>query len=1068
MSHPSWIGQTIGGRYTIEALLGQGGMSAVYRASDPNLHRTVAIKLIHPHLSSDPDFVRRFEQEAAAVAQLRHSNIIQVYDFNRDGDLLYMVLEYVPGETLQAKLTALHAAGQRLPIAEGVRITGIVCEAVAYAHQRGMIHRDLKPANVMLNPDGQPILMDFGVAKMRGAQQHTATGAVIGTATYMSPEQARGDRLDERTDLYSLGVMLFEMVAGRPPFEGDTGMTVMLKHLNEPPPDLHLIAKDVPDDLAAIIQKVLAKDPAERLPSAAAMAAALRAATTSVPTLVKAPIATGPTQVSAPETGAPQTAAPSTEAVAPPAVSTLPGEKPRTAPTAVGAQPAPGKKSLPVALLVGLGAVALVILLVGGFALARFLGNRTSLPTAQGMAYIPGGLYSVGVEKSDDQHAPLQQVKLEEFWIDQYEVTNAQYAQFVAKTGQQPPASWPDGAAPAGQDKRPVQGVTWDQAAAYCEWVSKRLPTEAEWEVAARGPEGNLYPWGDNADTVQLLENETYPVGSLDANRSRFGAFDMAGNVWEWVSDPYAEAPEGTRILRGGSYGFVKDMAYRLIGDPNVPTTYATAGIRCAAPQISGGGAAPSAAAPFATALLGKGVLYQDEFADPTSGWPVGEQGNYTFGYHPQSFYHLQVKAPNDRLVVSRDLKFSDYVAETDVLVDHTSAPPTTPPGDFRYGLVVRRTGEQYYAFTISALTKTWQVEKHSPSSAETLAEGSIQALKGVDTLRVEVNGAAYTFTINDETVAQLSDAAYSGGEVGFIVETLDETLAHIHFASLTLREVERAAITPTPTLAPPSATPAPPTTAPSPTAGPTATATPAPTATLVPTPPEGMVLVPGGTFDMGSDQGAADERPVHPVTLNAFFMDQYEVTNARYRKCVDEGKCTPPTIRGSFTRAAYFGNAEFDNYPVIKVTWNQAAAFCAWDGGKRLPTEAEWEYAATGGDGRRFPWGDEFNLDFLPARATDGDTTEVGSHPQNISPFGVFDMAGNVVEWVADRYGATYYGVSPAANPPGPETGSQRVLRGGSFGNPDGGFYTTTRRYHQGSNFHDVDIGFRCAADTP
>jgi formylglycine-generating enzyme required for sulfatase activity len=719
-----------------------------------------------------------------------------------------------------------------------------------------------------------------------------------------------------------------------------------------------------------------------------------------------------------------------------------------------------------VALLVGLGAVALVILLAGGFALARFLGNRTSLPTAQGMAYIPEGLYSVGVIDPDDAHASFQQVKLQEFWIDQDEVTNAQYAQFVAKTKRQPPSGWNGGAFPAGQDKRPVQGVTWDQAAAYCEWASKRLPTEAEWEVAARGPEGNLYPWGDNADTVQLLENETYPVGSLDANRSRFGAFDMAGNVWEWVSDPYAAAPEGTRILRGGSYGFVKDMAYRLIGDPNVPTTYATAGIRCAAPQTSGGGAAPSAAAPFATALLAKGVLYQDEFADPTSGWPVGEQGNYTFGYHPQSFYHLQVKAPNDRLVVSRDLTFSDYVAETDVLVDHTSTPPAAPPGDFRYGLVVRRTGEQYYAFTISALTQTWQVEKHSPSSAETLAEGSIQGLKGVDTLRVEVNGTAYTFTINDQTVAQLSDAAYSGGEVGFIVETLDETLAHIHFASLTLREVERAATPPTPTLAPPSATPAPPTTAPSPTAKPTATATPAPTATLVPTPPEGMVLIPGRTFDMGSDNGAANERPVHPVTLNGFFVDQYEVTNARYQKCVDEGKCTPPAIKGSFTRASYFGNAEFDNYPVIKVTWNQAAAFCAWDGGKRLPTEAEWEYAASGGDGRRYPWGNDFDPNRLPVRQ--GDTVEVGSHKDNASPFGVFDMAGNVVEWVADRYGAAYYGVSPAANPTGPETGSQRVLRGGSFGNPDGGFYTTTKRYHQGPNFHDVDIGFRCAADAP
>jgi serine/threonine-protein kinase len=178
----------------------------------------------------------------------------------------------------------------------------------------------------------------------------------------------------------------------------------------------------------------------------------------------------------------------------------------------------------------------------------------------------------------------------------------------------------------------------------------------------------------------------------------------------------------------------------------------------------------------------------------------------------------------------------------------------------------------------------------------------------------------------------------------------------------------------------------------------------------------------------------------------------------------VDEGARRRPS--GSFTRGSYFGNAEFDNYPVINVTWNQAEAFCAWDGGKRLPTEAEWEYAATGGDGRRFPWGNDFDPNRLPVGQ--GDTVEVGSHKDNASPFGVFDMAGNVVEWVADRYGAAYYGVSPAANPTGPEAGSQRVLRGGSFGNPDGSFYTTTRRYHQGPAFNDVDIGFRCAADAP
>jgi serine/threonine protein kinase len=271
----SWIGQTLGGRYKIEELLGQGGMSAVYKGMDPNLKRVVAIKMIHPHLSDNPEFVVRFKEEAAAVAQLRHPNIVQVFDFNSDDNLYYMVMEFVPGETLQARLKRLNAAQRHLPIGDALRFAVQVCEAADYAHQRGMIHRDIKPANVMLDIHGQAILTDFGIAKIIGGQTHTATGATVGTALYMSPEQIRGLEVDGRSDVYSIGVTLFEMLNGRPPYEADSAMTLMMMHLNDPVPDLHQVRPDTPDDLVQAIERALAKNPAERFHTAAEMATAL-------------------------------------------------------------------------------------------------------------------------------------------------------------------------------------------------------------------------------------------------------------------------------------------------------------------------------------------------------------------------------------------------------------------------------------------------------------------------------------------------------------------------------------------------------------------------------------------------------------------------------------------------------------------------------------------------------------------------------------------------------------------------------------------------------------------------
>ncbi len=392
MAKPTWIGKTLGGRYEIESLLGQGGMSAVYKATDPNLGRVVAVKLIHPHLSSDTEFVRRFEEEARAVAQLRHPNI-QVYDFDHDEDAYYIVFEFVPGETLQARLKRLHEDGRRMSLERTLSIGSQVGDALHYAHNRGLIHRDVKPANVMLNVHNEPILMDFGIVKIVGGTQHTATGAVMGTARYMSPEQIKGERVDERTDLYSLGVMLFEMASGRAPFEADSAMTIMMMHVNDPVPDLSTLRPDVPLALKRIINEALAKNPGDRFQEAGEISEALRnvgsfeqtaAADPTVvetpeqvqrPSLADDPKATvvEPVEPVTPATPGPQPgAAPAGTATggAPPTTPPADTGSPATAPPPAGAALSRRRMAT-----IGIGALLVFLVLACGVGAALILGG---------------------------------------------------------------------------------------------------------------------------------------------------------------------------------------------------------------------------------------------------------------------------------------------------------------------------------------------------------------------------------------------------------------------------------------------------------------------------------------------------------------------------------------------------------------------------------------------------------------------------------------------------------------------------------------------------------------------
>jgi formylglycine-generating enzyme required for sulfatase activity len=241
------------------------------------------------------------------------------------------------------------------------------------------------------------------------------------------------------------------------------------------------------------------------------------------------------------------------------------------------------------------------------------------------------------------------------------------------------------------------------------------------------------------------------------------------------------------------------------------------------------------------------------------------------------------------------------------------------------------------------------------------------------------------------------------------------------------------------------------------------------------------MILIPAGEFTMGRSakdeftgcqelgqdcqlSAFMDEEPVHPVVLDAFSIDKTEVSNALYKACEDQGACTPPQESNSNTQASYYGNPTFDDYPVIYVTWDQASTYCEWRGA-RLPTEAEWEKAARGTDGRSYPWGEKIDETFANFNYSVGDTTAVGSYEDGKSPYGAYDMAGNVWEWVADWYSDTYYGKSPAENPPGPASGELRVLRGGSWGLV-GVSVSTSYRYARDPAESGPDLGFRCAKD--
>ena len=335
----------LGGRYRIEQELGRGGMAKVFKGTDEVLGRTVAIKVLAPQIADDESFVARFRREAQAAARLNHPNLVGVYDTGEDDGVKYIVMEYVEGKTLAAYL----ADGGRIMPDRATEIAEDVCSALTVAHAAGIVHRDIKPGNIMVTPHGEVKVTDFGIARVAMSGDTIAqTVAVLGTASYLSPEQAQGQAVDGRSDIYSLGCVLYEMLTGRPPFVGDSPVTVASKHVLETPKPPSKLNPDVSPELDAVVLKTLAKNPANRYQAADELRADLERARRHEPVIATPLLA---------EPAATQGSAAQTTALLPPA------------------QPSRGGSRWWVGVLVGL--LILAVLGAGGyFVAAALLGGH--------------------------------------------------------------------------------------------------------------------------------------------------------------------------------------------------------------------------------------------------------------------------------------------------------------------------------------------------------------------------------------------------------------------------------------------------------------------------------------------------------------------------------------------------------------------------------------------------------------------------------------------------------------------------------------------------------------------
>jgi serine/threonine-protein kinase len=626
------------GKYELIRQLGEGATAEVYLANDEVLQREVALKILKPALVTDQSSFKRFVQEARTAAGLFHSHIATVLEMDEADGRFYIAMRYVDGRSLDKIIE------EDGPLTEEETLTMArqIGEALDFAVRKGFLHRDVKPSNILRDTEGEYFLTDFGLTKaMMSTGLSSHTGAVLGTPPYIAPEIWRGKKATPATDKYALACVIYEALTGEALFRGETPPAVMTAHVLDGPQ-----LNDLPEVLQPVLLRALDKEPEERFADHASLVAALeealrpaepvqmpevkeKAQTVEQEAMTRQPEATGDAQVSP----KPEREASAAIVEQEPQTFGLNREEPQTGRTDFSSpfsyrtesQAPPGfwKKYR---VLIGVALAALII----GVMVWRYNNVvrlaptyvpivKTSAKDGMEQVYVPAGVFTMGSNNGYSDEKPVHEVYLDGYWIDKYEVTNAQYAKCVA-AGECAKPSDTQYYANSQYTNHPVVYVSWYNANDYCAWTGRRLPSEAEWEKAARGTDGRTYPWGNTFDGSLLNYcdrncsfnwadsekddgyKQTSPVGNYPSGASPYGALDMAGNVWEWVADWYdegyyskspAENPGGLasgeyRVLRGGSWGNNVRVVRSADRDWDNPVnSYNLNGFRCASSEAA-------------------------------------------------------------------------------------------------------------------------------------------------------------------------------------------------------------------------------------------------------------------------------------------------------------------------------------------------------------------------------------------------------------------------------------------------------------------------------------------------